>query len=433
VNLCKEHRPARSTSVVTWRVLSILLWSLPLVALAPAAWGGDLPRAKPEEVGVSSERLARIHGTIQRHIDEHRISGAVTLVARRGKVVHFEAHGLLDLDSKQPMKTDTLFRMASSTKPVAGVAVLMMVEEGKVRLSDPVSKFIPEFKAMKVAVEKNGSTDVELVRAEREITIKDLMTHTSGLLSGGAGSKNIPREKFFPSQPDETLASLIPRLATVPLDFQPGSRWRYSGLAGIDTLSRVVEVASGTPFDQFLGKRIFEPLGMNETSFVVPDYAHDRQATVYRNNDKDKKLEKSSFTLRFPKSYFSGAGGLVSCAADYGRFAQMLLNRGELDGKRVLSPRSVELMSSNHVGDMFPGQLGRPKGMGFGLTVEVVQDSVLAGMYRSNGSFGWDGAFGTHFWVDPKEKLIAVLLVQTSAARTIHRDFETAVMQAIVD
>ncbi len=298
----------------------------------------------------------------------------------------------MDVDSKQPMKTDTLFRMASSTKPVAGVAVLMMVEEGKVRLSDPVSKFIPEFKTMKVAVEKSGSSEVELVATEREITIKDLLTHTSGLLSGGAGSRNIPREKFFPSQPDETLATLIPRLAAVPLDFQPGTRWRYSGLAGIDTLSRVVEVTSGMPFDQFLGKRIFEPLGMNDTYFVVPDYRQDRQATVYRSNEKDKKLEKSTFTLRFPKTYFSGAGGLVSCAADYGRFAQMLVNRGELDGKRLLSPRSVELMSSNHVGDMFPGQLGRPKGMGFGLTVEVVQDAVRAGMYRSNGSFGWDGA-----------------------------------------
>jgi CubicO group peptidase (beta-lactamase class C family) len=363
----------------------ILLWSLPLLVIAPVAWADDLPRAKPEEVGVSSERLGRIHETIQRHIDEHRISGAVTLVARRGKLVHFEAQGLMDLESKQPMKTDTLFRMASSTKPVAGVAVLMMVEEGKVRLSDPVSKFVPEFKSMKVAVEKNGSSEVELVAAEREITIKDLMTHTSGLLSGGAGSRNIPREKFFPSQPEETLATLVPRLATVPLDFQPGSRWRYSGLAGIDTLSRVVEVASGMPFDQFLGKRIFDPLGMNDTSFVVPDYRQDRQATVYRSNEKDRKLEKSTFTLRFPKTYFSGAGGLVSCAADYGRFAQMLVNRGELDDKRLLSPRSVELMSSNHVGDMFPGQLGRPKGMGFGLTVEVVQDAVLAGLYRSNG------------------------------------------------
>jgi CubicO group peptidase (beta-lactamase class C family) len=345
--------------------------------------------------------------------------------------VHFEAHGLMDLDSKQPMKTDTLFRMASSTKPVAGVAVLMMVEEGRVRLSDPVSKFIPEFKTMKVAVENSGSSEVDLVAAEREITIKDLLTHTSGLLTGGAGSRKVPRESVFPSKPEETLASLIPRLATVPLDFQPGTRWRYSGLAGIDTLSRVVEIASGMPFDQFLARRIFEPLGMTDTFFVMPDERQHRQATVYRS--VNGKLEKSTITLRFPKTYFSGAGGLVSCAADYSRFAHMLVDRGELNGKRLLSPRSVELMSSNHVGDMFPGQLGRPKGMGFGLTVEVVQDAVVAGMYRSNGSFGWDGAFGTHFWVDPKEKVIAVLLVQTSAARTIHRDFETAVMQAIVD
>jgi CubicO group peptidase (beta-lactamase class C family) len=170
---------------------------------------------------------------------------------------------------------------------------------------------------------------------------------------------------------------------------------------------------------------------MVDTSFVVPDEYQDRQATIYRSTEN--RLEKSQFTLRFPKTYFSGAGGLVSTAADYARFAQMLLNRGQLDGKRLLSPRTVELFSSNQVGDMFVGQLGRPVGMGFGFTVEVVQDSVKAGSFRSNGSYGWDGAFGTHFWVDPKEQLIAVLMIQTSTGRTIHRDFETAVMQAIVE
>jgi CubicO group peptidase (beta-lactamase class C family) len=366
---------------------------------------------------------------VRRNIENHHIAGAVTLVARKGKVVHFEAQGLMDLESKKPMARDTLFRMASSTKPVTGVAIMMMIEEGKVRLNDPVSKFVPEFKAMKVAVQREPESEVQRIPAEREITIRDLMTHTSGLVSGGLGTRRVPQGSLFPGE-SETLASLVPRLAKTALDFQPGTRWRYSGLAGIDTLGRVVEVTSGQSFDEFLKRRIFEPLGMNDTFFGLPDDRKDRLATVYRGTENG--LEKSTFTLRFPKTYYSGAGGLVSCAADYFRFAQMLANRGELGGHRLLSPRAVALYSSNHVGDMMPGQLGRPRGMGFGLTVEVMVDSVRAGSYRSNGSFGWDGAFGTHFWVDPQEQLVAVLMIQTNVGRTIHRDFETAVMQAIV-
>jgi CubicO group peptidase (beta-lactamase class C family) len=407
----------------------LALLGLPLLANA----GEELPRGMPEEVGCSAERLRRINDVVQRHIDEHHLAGAVTLVARKGRVVHFEAQGVMDLDSKRPMKTDTLFRMASSTKPVTGVAVLMMIEEGKVRLTDPVSKFIPEFKGTKVALEEEGKSDVKLVAADRAITIRDLLTHTSGLASGGLGTRKLPQGALFP-RGEDMLASLMARLAAVPLDFQPGTRWRYSGLAGLDVLSRVVEVTSGQSYDQFLRTRIFEPLGMKDTFFVVPEDHQARLATVYRGTPQG--LEKSTFTLRFPKSYFSGAGGLVSCAADYFRFAQMLANRGQLGGKRLLSPRAVELYSSNHVGDMFGGQLGRRKGMGFGLSVEVVVDAVQAGLFRSNGSFGWDGAFGTHFWVDPREQVVGVFLVQAQAGPVvagIQRDFETAVMQAIVE
>jgi CubicO group peptidase (beta-lactamase class C family) len=404
-----------------------------LLTTTGALASDDLPRARPEEVGFSPERLHRVDEVIRRHIDDRRIAGAVTLVARKGRVVHFEAQGVMDLESKRPMTKDTLFRMASSTKPVTGVAVMMMVEEGKVRLTDPVSKFIPEFKGLKVAVQREPESEIQLVAPEREVTIRDLLTHTSGLASGGLGNRKVPRDSLWPKD-EETLASIMPRLADVPLDFQPGSRWRYSGLAGIDTLGRVVEVTSGQSFDEFLKHRIFEPLGMTDTFFVVPDDRKERLATVYRGTENG--LEKSTFTLRFPKAYFSGAGGLVSSASDYFRFAQMLANRGELGGRRLLSPRAVELYSSNHVGEMFAGQLGRPRGMGFGLSVEVVVDSVRAATFRSNGSFGWDGAFGTHFWVDPKEELVAVFLVQAAAGPVvagIQRDFETAVMQAIVD
>jgi CubicO group peptidase (beta-lactamase class C family) len=390
----------------------------------------ELARATPEAVGVSSLRLHRIGEAIQRHIDEKHISGAVTLVARKGFVVHYEAQGLKDVASKKPMTRDAIFKMASSTKPVTGVAVMILVEEGKVRLNDPVSRFIPEYKEMKVAAEKEGSKEIEMVKAQREITIRDLLTHTSGLLSGGPGTQKAPRDLMWPKGED-TLASHIPQLASAPLDFHPGTKWRYSGLAGIDTLGRVVEVASGQSFDDFLRQRIFEPLGMTDTFFNVPDDRQDRLATIYQSTPSG--LVKNPMQLRFPKTYFSGAGGLSSTAKDYFRFGQMLLGGGQLDGKQILSPRSVALYSTNHVGDMFRQQLGRGDGLGFGLTVEVVQDPVAAGTFRSTGSFGWDGAFGTHFWVDPEEQLVAVLMIQTSVGRIIHRDFETAVMQALVD
>jgi enterochelin esterase family protein len=401
-------------------------------AAAPAGAAPALPAAPPEAVGVSSERLRRIDDVVRRHIDECRIAGAVTLVARRGRVVHFAAHGQMDLEAKRPMARDTVFRMASSTKPVTGVAVMMLVEEGKVRLADPVAKFIPEFKDLKVAVERDAK--VETVAAERAVTIRDLLTHTSGLVSGGAGTRTARGETLRPGA-DDTLASYTARVAKVPLDFQPGSRWSYSGLAGIDALSRVVEVASGVPYDVFLRERVFVPLGMKDTFFFHPDDERpDRFASIYRGDGKG--LQKVESFLRFPKGYFCGAGGLASTAADYFHFAQMLANGGQLNGRRLLSPRAVALMSSNHVGEMFGGQLGRPKGMGFGLTVEVVADPVRAGTFRSEGSFGWDGAYGTHFWVDPKAQLVAVFLVQSPAGpvvRGIQGDFETAVMQALID
>jgi CubicO group peptidase (beta-lactamase class C family) len=411
---------------------STLLLFIPLAVCGATPARDDLPRGKPEDVGVSTERLGRIDEIVKRHIDEHHIAGAVTLVARKGRVVQHEAYGVRDIETKSPMTVETRFRMASCTKPVAGVAVLMLIEEGKVRLGDPVSKFIPEFKDLKVAVERDGK--VELVAPERPVTIRDLLTHTSGLGSGGIGTRQAPQGSTFPNGGD-TLESYAKRMAGVPLDFQPGTRWSYSGLAGIDALARVVEVVSGQSFGDFLQARLFGPLGMKDTTFLHQDADLDEHvAAIHRMTSGG--IERINSFLSFPNGYESGAGGLVSTAADYFRFAQMLANGGAIDGKRLLSPRSVELMSSNFVGTMFEGQLMRPPGMGFGLTVEVVVDPVRAGTYRTAGSFGWDGAFGTHFWVDPKEKLVAVILIQTPAgpiSRGIQGDFETAVMQAIVD
>jgi CubicO group peptidase (beta-lactamase class C family) len=410
--------------------LALLFAALTAAAADPSA-KTELPSAKPEDVGMSSERLPRINAALQRHIDAGQLAGAVTLIARRGKVVHFETHGWADLESKQPMSRDTLFKMASTTKPVTSVAILMLMEEGKLRLTDPVSRFIPEFKDTKVAVAKSGGEEVELVPAQRPITIRDLLTHTSGLGSGGAGSKETGKV-MQARKPTDTLADFIPQLGAAPLDFQPGTQWRYSGGAGFDVLARIVEVASGQSFDQFLRQRLFEPLGMKDTFFVVPDDRKPRLGSIYRGTAKGlEKLQVPGFFAS--TTYFSGAGGLTSSTEDYARFALMLVNGGELNGKRILSPRTVKLIGSNHVGTLFGGQLGRPpQGLGFGLGVEVVQDAVTAGWRRSNDSYGWDGAFGTIFEVDPREQMIAVLMMQRYS-QEVYRDFENAVRQAIID
>ena len=415
-----------------------------VLAAAPLA-AGSMPSTKPEEAGLSSERLGRIRETVQRHIDAGNVTGAVTLVARKGRIAHFEAHGLADVESKRPMAKDTIFRLASMTKPVTAVAVMMLVEEGKIRLNDPVSKFVPEFKDAKVAIGRQAGPammammapgqpprdpEYYVVPANREVTIQDMLTHTSGLASGGIGSRMV--NKLAPRQADDSLATYIPRLATVPLDFQPGSQWAYSGSAGPDVLGRIVEIVSGLTYDQFLKQRLFDPLGMKDTFFYPPDSARPRLVTLYQRTPKG--LEKSPNQDGFStKTYFSGGAGLMSTAEDYLQFAQMLTNGGELNGKRYLGPRTVELMSANHVGDMFSGKLGRPaQGMGFGFLMDVILDNVTSGMRLANGTFGWDGAFGTIFWADPKDKIVRVLMMQTQTPQ-LQRDFENAVMQAIID
>ena len=401
-----------------------------LIALPLAA--ASLQESKPEDVGLSKERLARIHETIERHMSARQIAGAVTLVARKGRIAHWEAHGLMDVDSKKTMGKDSIFRIYSMSKPVAGVAILMLMEEGKLRLNDPVSKFIPEFRGMKVAVVQERPAGAPLqfytVPASREITIQDLLTHVSGLASGGpASAAEMPR---IARKPADALADYIPRLGTTPLDFQPGSRWTYSPAAGFDTLGRIVEIASGMPFDQFLRQRIFDPLGMKDIFFYPADDRLPRIATTYHR--AGDALQKSDTQNRLVSAtYFSGGGGLLAGAVEYASFGQMLLEGGQLNGKRLLSPKTVELMSSVFVPDTFPG---RAPGRGFGLSVQVVSDPIAAGYRVSPGSYGWDGAFGTHFWVDPKEKLVGLLMIQTdNPNRQLDRDFESAVMQAIVE
>ena len=414
--------------------LSSALVLVALLAVAPTA--AQVPAGAPDDVGLSAKRLDRIGAMIQRAIDTKQISGAVTVVARRGRIAHFEAHGLMDIEANAPMRKDTIFPIASMTKPVTAVAILMLVEEGKVRLSDPVSRFIPEFKNTKVAMPRSdaggGEGDIYTVPAKRDVTVHDLITHTSGLGSGGAAGGATAR--IAPRDLTGTVADWTAALGAAPLDFQPGTRWAYSGLAGIDTLGRIVEVASGLTFDEFLRQRVFEPLGMKDTAFNVPEDKKQRVVTLYSRTPEGLELRPVPAWVA-TTTLHGGGGGLWSTAEDYLQFAQMLVNGGELNGTRLLGSRTVELMASNHVGDLYEkaGRVGGGPGKGFGLTVDVVLDSVAArGDHRSTGSFGWGGAFGTTYWVDPKEDLTAVLMVQTPGG-PLRADFQNAVMQAIVD
>jgi CubicO group peptidase (beta-lactamase class C family) len=412
-----------------------------LACVLPVA-AASLPTAKPEEVGMSSERLARIHEMLMRHIEAHDISGAVTMVARRGRLIHFEAHGLMDIEANKPMTKDAIFRLASSSKPVTAAAILMLMEEGKLKLTDPVGKYIPEFRNSKVAVEtvraeipmadqQAPAERYHTVPANHDITIIDLLTHTSGLASSGITNADV-QKLFQARKPTDSLADFIPRLGALALDFQPGSQWRYSGIAAFDTLGRIVEVVTGMSFDRFLRERLFEPLGMTDAGFSVADKDATRVAKIYHKtpNGLEKGEPLGSIGTG---TYFSGAGGLNATASDYLQFAQMLCNGGQLNGHRILSPWTVATMMSNNVGGLFEGQSGRPpKGVGFGLGGEVVLNGVEARMRKPDGSYGWDGAYGTYWWVSRKEQMAVILFVQTPG-RSLQYDFDNAVAQAVVE
>ncbi|HEV8393630.1 MAG TPA: serine hydrolase domain-containing protein [Vicinamibacterales bacterium] len=420
------------------RVPSIIVLTVVSGYLAfSGALDATAPSSKPEEVGLSAKRLERIGELVQRHIAAGSFSGAVTLVARNGRIAHHEAFGVMDLETKKPMPKDGIFRIMSMTKPVIGVATLMMIEEGKIRLTDPVSRFIPEWKDMTVGVPlpagpgaraggpaggRGAEPRYYTVPIERELTIRDLLTHVNGVVTGPVSQS---ANRAVAAKPNETLADYIPRLGRVPTDFQPGTRWAYSATAAWDTLSRIIEITSGTTIDRFVKQRIFDPLEMKDTIYVEPT-GNPRLVKLYSRTPEGLKPAANPAFMN--GVYFSGGGGLLSTAADYAQFALMLVNGGELNGVRLLSPRSVDLMGSVFVPDTLPG---RPKGESFGLSVRVVTDPAARNTYLSEGSFGWSGAFGTHFWVDRKEKLVAIVLTQTSNQEFL-RDFENMVMQAVV-
>jgi CubicO group peptidase (beta-lactamase class C family) len=370
----------------------------------------------------------------------------VTLVARNGQVAYLEAQGVMDLTTKKPMQPDSMFRLASMSKPVAAVAILMLAEEGKVRLSDPVSRFIPSYANLEVGVLKPAAPgpgpggpppaapaagpggpppSFYTVPATRQITVLDLLTHTSGLMSGAMG--NSVGNAAFNRRHDLGLR-WTEELGVTPLEFQPGARWAYSAVAGFDALAHIVEVASGQEYNAFLVERLFGPLGMRDVTFWPSTAQRARLATVYQRRNGALTPDDNPDSMSGEK-YHGGGGGLMATAETYAQFAMMLANGGELNGVRILSPRSVELMGSAFIPSTLPG---RPAGEGFGLGVRVVTDAAARGTWLSEGSFGWSGVYGTHFWVDPKENLVGILLAQT-ANRTFSSDFENAVMQALLD
>ena len=387
--------------------------------------------AKPEDVGLSSERLQRITQMIERRIAAGDMAGAVTIVARRGKVAHLAAQGVMDFDTKQPMTPASMFRIASMTKPVVGVSIMMLVEENKLRLNDAVSRYIPEFANMKVAVARPGSGGSEgpsfyTVPAQRQVTIKDLLTHVSGLGSGPMSNSDIDK---VARKEGETLAQYIPRLGGTALEFQPGSRWTYSPGAGFETLGRIIEIASGLPLDRFFQTRVFDPLGMRDITFWPNDAQWPRVATVYgRQPSGLTKLAMPNDTLS-RNVYFRGSGGLYSTAEGYVPLGLMLANGGEFNGRRLLSRKSVEMLSAAHVADTLPG---RPAGEGYGLSVRVVTNHAARGTLLSDGTYGWSGAQGTHFFVDPKEQLVGILMLQTPN-NEVRDAFEDLVAQSIAD
>jgi CubicO group peptidase (beta-lactamase class C family) len=393
----------------------------------------ELPVAIPEDVGMSSEGLKRVSDVVQRFIDDGRIQGAVVGISRRGKVAYYEAHGYADLDTRAPMQLDAMFQMASSTKPILGVAAMMMIEEGRFKAEDPVEKYIAEFKNIKVAVLKEpADEDISpewvledipahrLVDVHRPVTIHDLLTHTSGLGGYGLGSAIAK----FDRGPDETLATWIPQVAAGPLDFQPGTRWAYSGSIGLDVVARIIEIVSGQPFNEFVQERIFKPLDMKDTHWNLPTEKIPRLVVI--KNDKNG--------WKTPTRYFSGSYMTISTARDYLHFEQMLVNGGELFGNRLISQESVELMSTNKVGDLYGNvdKGGKTRGVGFGYTVGITMDPALANSPRGEGAFGWGGAAGTVSWSEPKRDLTVVLMVQ-QPTQELPDELAAAVGDAIID
>jgi CubicO group peptidase (beta-lactamase class C family) len=431
-----NNRFAKMLTQQHTRILGGLL--IIALAFAPAVYAQTRSRAVPESVGLSSERLQRLSTALNGYVKSGKLSGGVALVARRGKVVYLEAFGQRDREAGSLMHPDAIFRIASQTKAVVSVGVMILQEEGRLLLSDPVGKYLPEFLETTVAVPKDGG-GYEVVKAKRPITIRDLLTHTAGIGYG----EGVARDRWqaagitgwYFADRNEPIGATVSRMAALPFEAQPGERYVYG--YSTDILGALIERVSGEALDAFLRSRILAPLGMKDTHFYLPESKKDRFAVVYlvqpsggleRAPDPGSAVGQGAY-LKGPRKSYSGGAGLLSTATDYARFLQMLLNGGELNGRRLLSRKSVELMTVSHLGD-------KPfrNGEGFGLGFSVVKDLGARGIPGSVGEFGWGGAYHSVYWVDPKEQLVVVYFTQLLRGGDIddHGKLRALVYQAIV-
>ena len=406
--------------------------------------------AAPHEVELSAERLKHISSTAQRFIDEGEVAGAVTLVARRGKVAHFEAYGMMDIEADKPMQKDTIFRIYSMTKPVAAVGVMMLCEEGKLTLDAPASVYLPELSGLKVAQDPDADVFTP-VEADREMTVQDLMQHTAGLpgaaryMNGVTAVDKRYRKAGLDRLHECNLQELVQRLGKIPLLYQPGTKWHYSIAA--DVLGRLIEVASDQSFDQFLAERIFQPLSMVDTGFYVPGEKIDRLADMYgpaptgglQTIDAPEggtgHISKTSF-IEKPR-FLSAGGGLVSTASDFARFCLMLSGKGALSGKRLMKPESVELMTRNHLPQNLIPLDKKPEdrygGLGFGLGVSVRVQQTDWVPASQIGEYGWIGGTSTEFWISPRDELVAITLAQHIPFSALSHTVKSLVYAAIVE
>jgi CubicO group peptidase (beta-lactamase class C family) len=407
-----------------------------------------LIEADPEDVGMSSARLDNVSRLVQSYIDDGKFPGAISMVARRGKVVHFETYGQMDVEAGKPVTPETIYRIFSMTKPIASVGLMTLYEEGRFQLDDPASKFIPQFKGLKVL--EGGTADSYTTReASREITIRDLLTHCSGLTAGGTATpvaQLYQRAGLRGSQSDGTLVDFIEKLGSLPLKCDPGAEWNYG--VSTDVVGYLCEVMSGQRLDVFLRERILDPLGMADTGFQVPAGEVHRFAANYKfggENGAKYSLSDSPATSTYtqPRTYFSGAGGMVSTASDYMRFCKMLANGGELDGARIIGPRTLRFMTLNHLpgghdlaalNSSGPTESARD-GVGFGLGFAVLLNPAVSQTLGTPGEYYWGGAASTAFFVSPAEDLSMVFLtqLQPSSSCPIRRELRVAIHQAITD
>jgi CubicO group peptidase (beta-lactamase class C family) len=396
-------------------------------------------QTNPESLGISSERLLRINNLMRRYVESGKLAGTVTCVARRGQVAHLDSVGYQNLETKTPMSSDSIFRIFSMTKPIASVALMMLYEEALFNLTDEVSQFIPPFKNMRV-----WGADGDLGLPVRPITIQDLLCHTAGLSYGGYAESGSPVDKLYDEAElfshNLTNQEVIARLVSLPLMFQPGTKWHYS--MATDVVGYLVEVLSGKPLAVFMQEKIFAPLRMVDTAFYIEPSKLDRFCTLYGKTAESDfgvlDLPDSSEYLP-PVNLHSGGSGLLSTASDYLQFARCILNKGELDGVRLLSPKTVELMTSNHLpAELLPIAFEGSEpmlGMGFGLGFGVMLDVAQTGVMGSVGDHSWGGYAETFFWIDPKEDLIAILMSQYLPSQTypIRKEFRTTVYQSLLN